>query len=188
MTGAPAETWRKFRFSTAPAWAYAFLILLCTGVGLLIVFVAMYLVSRRASGHLPLTRASSHRVGLATWIPGGALLGGIVLLIAAAVVAGANSNTTTGESEVGGAIAGDLAILGILALLAGIVGALVLRQVLGPRARVMDAPPGHTDRLVELRNVHPAFVAAVLQVHQARAAQYATSYQSQPPPLPPGSN
>jgi hypothetical protein len=353
MTGAPAETWRKFRFSTAPAWAYAFLILLCTGVGLLIVFLAMYLVSRRASGHLPLTRAASRRVGLASWIPAGALIGGVALLLAAAVVEGASSTTTTqvnralvfttwvkdpqstsgphpgykpaftgltgadiatataslnqggtdwavdlnftntgasafdrltaanvaacainadgsacperfltiwlgltqkdvddwddpavqprlltlypttcsaadgscgtflvdavtqdeisggsveisgnftkqdatnvanvtttGESEPGGAIAGDLAIFGILALLAGIVGALVLRQVIGPRAAVMPQPAGYTDRLVELRNVHPAFVHAVLQVQQARAAQYAASNVSPASPFPSGS-
>jgi hypothetical protein len=38
--------------------------------------------------------------------------------------------------------------------------------------------PGDLDRLIELRRVHPAFVAAVTQVHQARTAQV---------PLPPGS-
>ena len=79
MTGQPAETWRKFRFQTAPAWAYAFLLLLCTGVGLLIIFLAMYLVSRRASGYLPLTRASSRKVALGAWIPGGLLLLTVVL-------------------------------------------------------------------------------------------------------------
>jgi len=39
-------------------------------------------------------------------------------------------------------------------------------------------PPGYRDKLIELRNVHPAFVAAVTHIHQARANV----------PHPPGSN
>jgi hypothetical protein len=182
MTGAPAETWRRFRFSTAPAWAYLFLLLLCTGVGLLIVFLIMYLVSRRASGQLPLTKASSRTIGLASWIPGGLLIGTVALWVVAAIVGSSSNNDTTG------AIAAAMVILSLLTLLAGIVGLLVVRPLIGPRATVMEQQPGQYDRLVRLRRVHPAFVAAVNQIHQARAAQYA----SMPPPapnlpLPPGS-
>ena len=354
MTGAPAETWRKFRFSTAPAWAAVFLLLLCTGVGLLIVFLAIYLVSRRASGYLPLTRASSRRVGLASWIPAGLLVGGFVVVVAAAVTAGAGSSTSThvnralvftnwvkdpqsnngphpgykpaltglsgadlasasaspdqngsgwvvdltftphgaqlldrltaanvaacpldsstgdvcperyltiwlglaqrdidrwddasvlatlltpypsgcskadgscgkilvdaltqdeisgGSVEISGnftqqdatnvanvtessvgpvasGIATGLLVLGLLAVIAGIICALLLRRLIGPRATVMEQQPGNNERLIELRNVHPAFVAAVLEAHHARAAQYATYQHAQSPPLPPGS-
>jgi hypothetical protein len=35
----------------------------------------------------------------------------------------------------------------------------------------MEIQPGQNDRLVELRNVNPAFVAAVHQVQVARMAQ-----------------
>lgn len=49
----------------------------------------------------------------------------------------------------------------------------------------MELAPGQTDRIVELRNVHPLFVAAVLQRQQASASQY--TYPPQPPYLP-GSN
>jgi hypothetical protein len=344
MTGAPAETWRKFKFSTAPAWAAVFLLLLCTGVGLLIVFLAIYLVSRRASGYLPLTRAASRRVGLGSWIPAGLLIGGFAVLIGAAVTAGGGSSTstdvnralvftnwvkdpqsisgphpgyrpaltgltgadianasatidktgtgwvvdltftaqganvldrvtaanvaacpldsttgavcperfltvwlglqkrdidswddaafqatllrpyptacssadgscgkflvdavmqeeiasgnieitgnftqeqannvansrTTTVSPVASSIAIILLILGLLAVIAGLIGALVLRRLIGPRATVREQQPGYTDRLVELRNVHPAFAAAVRQVQEARAAP--------PPPLNP---
>jgi hypothetical protein len=99
------------------------------------------------------------------------------------------SSTT---SPIGVAIAWTLAGAALLAFLGGIVGALVLRRVIGPRARVMEAPPGYFDRPVELRNLHPAFVAAVLYTQQTRAAQYSSTYGSAyppaNPPLPPGSN
>jgi hypothetical protein len=181
MTGAPAETWRKFRFSTAPAWAYLFLVLLCTGVGLLIVFLIMYLVSRRASGHLPLTKASSRIISLASWIPGGLVVGTVALWVLAAIVGNSSNDATTG------AIAAVMVILSLLTLLAGIVGLLVVRPLIGPRATVMEQPPGQFDRLVQLRRVHPAFVTAVNQIHQARAAQYASMQPAQSVPLPPGS-
>ncbi|HXC75852.1 MAG TPA: hypothetical protein VNU19_02265 [Candidatus Acidoferrum sp.] len=97
MTGAPAETSRKFTFSTTPAWAVALLPLVC--LGLLPLFIGLYLVSRRASGRLPLTRASSRRVALASWIPAGMTLLSFLLGIAAFVVLGATSSTTTRVSS-----------------------------------------------------------------------------------------
>jgi hypothetical protein len=59
--------------------------------------------------------------------------------------------------------------------------------LVGPRGKVMEQQPGYYDKLVELRKVHPNFVAAVNQVHQARATQY-VSMQARPDlPPPPGS-
>ncbi len=182
MTGAPAETWRKFRFSTAPPWAYALLLLLCTGVGLLIVFLAMLLVSRRASGHLPLTRGSSRQVALAIWIPAGLVIATVALWVLGIVVA------VISNDETGSAIASDLFIVSALPFIAGVLGWLVIKPLLGPRASVMERRGGDYDRLVELRNVHPAFVAAVQQIHQARAAFYASTYPGQNVPLAPGSS
>lgn len=97
MTGAPAETWRKFTFSTIPAWAVALLPLIC--LGLLPLFIGLYAVSRRASGHLPLTRASSRRVALASWIPTGLIVGGFVVGMFALVVLGTTSSVTTKVSS-----------------------------------------------------------------------------------------
>lgn len=182
MTGAPAETWRKFRFSTAPTWAYALLLLLCTGVGLLIVFLTMLLVSRRASGHLPLTRASSRQVALATWIPAGLVIATVVLWILGIVVAVISNDDT------GSAIAGDIFIVSPLPFVAGVLGWLVIKPLLGPRATVLERRTGEYDRLIELRNVHPAFVAAVQQIHQARAAFYASTHPGQNVQLPPESS
>ena len=182
MTGAPAETWRKFRFATPPAWAYVLLLLVCTGVGLLIIFVLMWAVSFRASGYLPLTRASRRKLTLAKWIPVGLMVLTFVLWIAAAIL-GLRSNDATAST-----IAGSLLVIGLLSFLAGLAGRLVITRIAGPRARVMERQPGQYDQVVELRNVHPAFVMAVNQLHSARAAYHASvqSMQAEPnrPPLP----
>jgi hypothetical protein len=97
MTGGPAETWRKFTFSTLPAWAVALLPLIC--LGLLPLFIGLYAVSRRATGHLPLTRASNRRVALASWIPAGLILGAFLLGLAALVVSAATSSSSTRASS-----------------------------------------------------------------------------------------
>jgi hypothetical protein len=364
MTGAPAEKWRKFQFSTAPGWSYALLALVCAGVvGIIVGIIVQYSVSRRASGHLPLTRASSLRITLATWIPAGLILGAIGLWIVAIIV-GAGSAGTSGQvsnelvyttwvadakvtggpepgfkpalteltgqhvtsatafqdpsdsswnldlvfdprgtqllsdltranvaacpgdsntdvkaqcaeryltlwlgltqadidnweslsyaadtsgpldvgcparsspsavcgklivnaitleqidggevliggsftqtdaeelaktiqtkstpgNPVGAAIAWGLAGFGLLCFVGGLVGRYAFKPFIGPRAKVMEPPPGYLEQPVELRNVHPAFAAAVLYTQQARAAQYASTYQPQNPPLPPRSN
>jgi hypothetical protein len=180
MTGAPAETWRKFRFATAPAWAYVLLLLICTGVGLLIVGVLIWLVSNRASGYLPLTRASRRKLAIVNWLPVALMVLSVVLWIVAAVV-GFNSNDQTAT------VAAGLLVLGLIAGLAGAFGWVVIRRIAGPRARVMERAPGQLDQLIELRNVHPAFVIAVNQLHSARAAYYTSPPADPNRPLPPGS-
>jgi hypothetical protein len=80
-----------------------------------------------------------------------------------------------------------MVILSLVTLFAGIVGLLVVRPLIGPRATVMERQSAQFDRLVELRRVHPVFVAAVNQIHQARAAQYAARQAAQNLPLSPGS-
>src|SRR5260221_2481988 len=70
MTGPPAETWHKFRFSTPPPWAYALLVLVVFGgLGLIVGAIVMSAVAQKARGFLPLTRNSSRLVWLAVWIP-----------------------------------------------------------------------------------------------------------------------
>ena len=180
MTGAPAETWRKFRFATAPAWAYVLLLLVCTGVGLLIIGVLIWAVSFRASGYLPLTRASRRKLAIVNWLPLVLIVLSLGLWIVAVVV-GFNSNDQTAT------IAAGLLIVGLIAGLAGLVGRLVIRRLVGPRARVMERRAGQYDQLVELRNVHPAFVMAVNQLRSARTAYYASPQADPNRPLMPGS-
>jgi hypothetical protein len=164
MTGQPAGTWWRFRFATVPRWAYWFFLLLCTGVGLLPIFIIFAVVSRRASGHLPLTFSSRGRLRLVNWIVISTLPLMVLLFIAAAIV-GSNTNDQTGST-----ITFSLVMLAALSFVGFVVGYLVVRPLVGPRATVMEQQPGYYDKLVELRNVHPAFVTAVNQVHQQRAA------------------
>src|SRR5437879_4993341 len=87
MTGRPAETWRKFKFATVPGWVYALLALACVGlIGALAFVIVQASVARRASGYLPLTRASSRKLALARWLPAASVLAGMILLIAAGIV------------------------------------------------------------------------------------------------------
>jgi hypothetical protein len=170
MTGAPAETWRKFRFSSPPPWAYALYVLVILGIlGMIVAAALMSAVAQRASGFLPLTRGTLRLVGLAIWVPIGLMIGAVALWIVVPIAAVASIDATDPNA---GTVAGLSLLLGALLLVVGLIGRLVVTPLVCPRARVTQ-PPGYYDKLVEIRNVHPAFVAAVNQMHQARAAQYA---------------
>jgi len=162
MTGAPAETWRRFNFSTAPPWAF--------WVGGLLV---ASILARRASGYLPMTRASVQRLRLMRWTPVALLIAAFLCWILAAIVGAAGGSDSTTSS-----IAGFLLIVGILLLLVGLIGVVVVQSAYGPTAKVMEQQPGQYEPVVELRRVHPNFVNAVRQMQAARAAQH---------PLQPGS-
>lgn len=180
MTGRPAETWRKFQFTTAPGWAYLFLLLICIGIGLLLIFIVMFAVSRRASGYLPLTHASSRYVGRAS-TAGLALFLLVVALWAAGI---AVSVVAGGDSSAASTASGILFALGLLTLLIATTYWLLVKPRFGPQGTVMAKRPGEWDNLVEIRHVHPAFVAAVQQHQQMRAAQ---ALPPPPPPPPPPS-
>ena len=177
MTGRPAETWRKFKFSTPPTWAYILLFLICLGgLGLIAYAVTITLVAQRASGYLPLTRTASQTVSLTTWVPGGLLVGTVFLWFVALVV-GIFATGSTASTVIG-----VLLILSVLTLLGGLVGRLVVKPLVCPRAKVMELAPGQTDRIVELRNVSAPFVDAVRRLQQGRAAQYTSQVPNQFPP------
>jgi hypothetical protein len=179
MSGRPAETWRRFKFVTAPGWAYSLLLLVCAGgLGFIAYAIAMAAVAERASGYLPLTRSSSRTVTLAFWVPTGLLIAWVAAWVLTAALAWSTTdpNVTT--------IAWVSFGLGFFFLAAGFAGRLLIAPFLRPRGKVMGMAPGQNDRVVELRNVHPTFVAALNQVYQARAVQYAPGA----PPLQPGSN
>ena len=155
MTGQPAQTWRKFTFSTPPPWVYALLVLvLVGGLGILLYAVVVNLVSQKATGYLPLTFGARNRL---RWY-----LGIVVALLPLSFVAFfvglafASSNDSTSDTT-----GGILVVVGLILFILFLVGAL-FRRYFGPGARVSEPPIGHTDRMVELQRVHPAFVAAVL--------------------------
>ncbi len=174
MTGRSAETWKKFKFATPPDWTYALLILVCLGgLGFIAFTIVVAVVSQRASGFLPLTRSSGRTVTLAFWIPLTLLIAWPVFWALAATLAFSSNDPTAS------AIAGVSFWLGVLFLVAGLIGRLVVTPLISPRAKVRELAPGQIDRIVELRNVHPLFVAAVLQRQQASASQYVHTAQSQ---------
>ncbi len=164
MTGRPGEVWRKFKFSTPPTWVYALLILVCIGgLGIILYAVIVTLVSQKASGQLPLTKASRNRLNAYIGVVVALLPASFVLFFAGLAVGSNNDSTSS-------AIWIVLVITGLLLFVLFVVGALA-RSLFGPRGKVMEPQPGQLDRLVELRNVHPAFVAAIQQQHAARMAQ-----------------
>ncbi len=182
MTGRPAETWRKFNFATPPQWAYSLLILICLGgLGFIAFAIVLAVTAQRASGYLPLTRSSSRTVALALWAPIAAL-GVFALCWLLAAIIGIASNDPTATT-----IAWVFFWIGFFLLLGGLTGRLLVKPLICPRAKVTEIQPGTYDRLVELRNLHPMFVAAVSAMHQQWAVQQAAPYS--PPSLPqmPGS-
>jgi len=179
MTGRPGETWKKFKFATPPDWVYALLVLVCLGgIGILALAIVTAVVSQRASGYLPLTRSSSRTAALAFWIPVGLLIACPVAWAIAAIF-----GFSSGDSSAA-TITGVFFWLGLLFLAVGLLGRLLVTPLVSPRAKVWPIAPGQTDRIVELRNVHPAFVVAVQRQQQARAAQYTPA---PPSPILPGS-
>src|SRR5438445_8690179 len=114
MCGAPAETWRKFRFSTAPPWAY------------LLGAIVVAAISRRASGYLPMTHACVKRLKLVTWGLFSLIPLAFVLWIAAAFVSPSGNDSTRS------AITVLLVILGVAALAIGLVGLATARRLYGP--------------------------------------------------------
>ncbi len=183
MTGRPAETWRRFRFATPPPWAYALLALACLGgIGIIGYAIVMAAIAQRAAGYLPLTRAGRRTVNLTFWGPL-ALLGSALAIWVAAAIIGLPTNDPALNT-----IGAVLFWIGLLVFMFGLIGRLVITPLVGPRAKVREQLPGQYDKVVELRNVNPAFVAAVRQAHQARSGLYATIPQTSGPPLLPGTN
>jgi len=161
MSGQPADVWRKFRFASPRAsfgvWmlvSYA-LTLLC-GFGLLMIHVTSKNSWVRADGFLPLTRASQRNIELLFW--------GTVLLFLVALLGGA----------AGVAVGSTMLIWTGIAALLVFVFAFAAWRVIVPGAKVSDPPSkfdarwsegsGYHGNLVELRRVHPTFVAAVRQM------------------------
>jgi len=165
MTGAPAETWYKVSFKTVPGWASATNVLAFTQLHPLAPVVEEVSM-RRARGHLPMTRRSRQRLLLVNWSIFGLIPVTMVLWLAAAVI-GSNSGA---ESP----WVGVLVTSGLITVVAGLIGLVVVLPLVGPAGSVFARQPGYQDNLVELRRVHPTFVAAVNQQHANRAAQYAS--------------
>ena len=175
MTGAPAETWRKVRFRSPPLRVALSLVVEVLGLG----------GFGEPSGYLPLTRASSRHLSLFNWARRG-LIAGLALLWILGYFLGVSIASTVHLTSNAGWY--GLFLVGSLSALIGTLGWLVVRSLKCPGGKVLRAKRGRNDHEVELRNVHPAFVAAVTQIHQARAQQYPAMQAQANVSLPPGSN
>lgn len=61
-------------------------------------------------------------------------------------------------------------LAGLSLVFVGLIGIVLLRGLYGPAAVILPQRPGYYGLLVELRRVHPNFVAAVQQHQHARWA------------------
>ena len=152
MTGSAAETWRKFTVSKTPPWAF--------WVGG--IFLARAL-SERTTGYLPLTRASMKKLRTVTWTFGALIPLAVFFWVLGIVLASVSNSAISTE------IFELLFLLGLGALFGGIVGLFLGKPAVGPQAKILERQPGHYESLIELRNLHPNFVAAMQQRQQARA-------------------
>ena len=164
MTGRTAETWHTFVFAGPLDWFAATLVIV--GIRLL--------KPRVVRGQLPLTNASRQTITLVETIARSLPILAILLLACGIAIA-----RSTSDADLS-AIARTLIILGVVAALL-CVPALLLSWVV-PHGTVLDSPPGGLGRLIELRRVHPSFVAAVKDVQVAREARPASA--PQPPNSP----
>jgi hypothetical protein len=98
----------------------------------------------------------------------------------AAVIKPASQSTTPAASAAALLLLG----IGIAALIGGLIASVVVRIWIGPKAFVMEQYPGYYDKLVELRNVHPAFAAAVYQVNSAHSAHDPAIQEGGGPAIP----
>jgi len=142
VTGLPADTWRRFRIWKP--WSRA---------------------APRADGHLPMT-ASAAKVIAGLEIAFGFLGPAILLNAASFFIARAYRN----DPDLS-AIALTFGIIGLLLTAVGLTGLVIRRYFVGPLGDIQEAPPGYSDRVIEIHRVHPAFVAATNQMYAARAAQ-----------------
>lgn len=157
MSGAAAETWRKFDFADSPWWAF-----FLGGI------VLSTLTARRATGYLPLTRASAKSIGLVRWSPI-APVGLMLVFWATAAAAWAIGPTGATPS----AIVAYFGLFGSFFMVGAIV-AFLLTHRFGPRGYVMAPRPGEYEHIVELSNVHAAFVSAVVELQERRAGAETT--------------
>jgi hypothetical protein len=175
MTGAPGETWRKFRFARVPpVWAFA---------GDPFGGLLWGVIRDRVSGRLPLTQRSNRTVTLALWVPRALIVGPLVLWILGANL-GLGSDPSNELVSIGWFV---FFVIGLPSLMAGLVGAFLVKPLICPRGRLIPTRDDEAD-IVELRNVHPTFVAAVYEMHNAFSPAVESTRTPAIPSLRPGSN
>ena len=141
------------------------MLLLLFGVGFVLTGPLGYVLSRRAGGHLPMKAKYARRLSMVPWISAAILALGVVMALAGLLMPIDNLAL--------GLVGVLLLSASIFVLLVGVVGLQIGLQVawnpLAPRDRIFERKPGDADRIIEISNVHPAFVAAAQQMYAARS-------------------
>jgi len=104
-----------------------------------------------------------------TWIPRALIAGAFVLWIAGAI----SGVSATSDNQLVSTAWYAFFAVGVLAL----IGGLVVKALICPRGRLLAGKRGEPD-IVEIRNVHHAFIEAASHMYAERGDL----------PLPPGSN
>ena len=166
-SGEPADAWWWFRPFTTYRWAAPFLfLLLLLVIGFVVTGPLAYLLARRAGGHLPMKAMYARRLWMLPRVSAAILAAGVVMLVAA-LHAPLNNNVVVGLA---GILAFTVSPILILIGLFGVeLGLQVLWNPLAPRGRVFAQKSGDPDRIVEISNVHPAFVAAAQAMYSGRS-------------------
>lgn len=124
-----------------------------------------YLLARRASGRLPMKAKYARRLRRVTPVSLVVVGVGVLMLVLGFVL------PTTGVLvlELAGILLISTSLLVLFVGVAGVeMGLQVLWNPLAPRGRVFERKPGDPDRIVEIWNVHPAFVAAAQAMYSGR--------------------
>ena len=171
-SGEPADSWWWFRPFTTYRWARPFLLLLILFiVGFVLTGPLAYVLATRAGGHLPMKAVYARRLWLVPRVSA-AILGIGVLMFVVGL-----------QAPIGNVVLGLAGVFLVftspIVILAGLIGVQIGLQVawnpLAPRGRIFKRKPGDPDAIVEISNVHPAFVVAAQQMYAARAPHSAES-------------
>ncbi len=128
--------------------------------GIAAYLIAWFGLAPKASGHLPLTHASAVRLAAALWITVALASVGVALMGVGLVV----GNTL---EPVRSRIGLWILIVGAVTMVTALA-AVFVRPLLGPGARVYKPKPGESDRVIELKRLHPAFVKALTDMNELR--------------------
>ncbi|HUZ68088.1 MAG TPA: hypothetical protein VMU65_00110 [Candidatus Saccharimonadales bacterium] len=149
VTGAPATSNLRRRYSTTPGWVGCLFFI--SWFALLIAWIA---TRRSASGYVPVCKAVATRVQSRH-----AAMVRLAALGGAAWVAIIPVSATPALSQVANPLGLALGAAGLVALVCSAVASIMEESALGVQGRVVE--DGFGARWVQLRGVHPAFSRAL---------------------------
>ncbi len=172
-TGEPTTAQWRNKWGSSPAWAF-----LGVFLGLIGVFVLLYLSTKRVKGAIPLSETRVKKVIMRRkWARYAAM--GCVLSFVCFVVCLIAANGQRGTLE-------DVGLLAIAAFVILLIPAVALTMSVGWATgvywRVVD--DRQMGRVLVIKNAHPNFIQALHAWHAQRVAAAPVAYPPGPPPAP----